>query len=107
MPLLKASIKANRQNIKRNKRNVSIKRKLKATYKTVVESAEKKDLKTAKDGLSVAFSELDKALKKNLLKKNTVARRKARLHRMLKNAGNTGHDIAPLKKVTVAAKKTT
>ena len=106
MPLLKGSIKANKQNIKKRKRNASIRRDFKVAYKTVIDAIEKKDFKVVKEFASKAFSELDKALKKNLLKKNTVARRKARIHNAIKLAGEKEIKFtAMVKKAVKAVKK--
>lgn len=45
-----------------------------------VRTAQKSDLKT----LATAYQAIDKAMKRGLIKKNTAARRKAKLARMLK-----------------------
>ena len=45
-----------------------------------------KYVKTSKETLAKAQSEYDKAVKKDLLKKNTAARRKAKLHAIAKSA---------------------
>ena len=42
-------------------------------------SAKKRVLVAAKTALSVAYKELDKAVSKGILKKNTASRKKARL----------------------------
>ena len=57
MPIIKSAIKRAKQTVKRRERNIGI----------------KKDIKTA--------------VKKGLLKKNTVARRKSALSKIAKNAG--------------------
>jgi len=94
MPIIKSAVKRAKQTIKRRDRNVGIKKDIKdATKAFMVEPSAK--------NLSAAQSELDTAVKKGLLKKNTVARRKARLSKVAKNAGvklETG------KKATVAKK---
>lgn len=80
MPLIKSAIKRMRQTAKRNARNVSVKRDLKGAVKAFL-------TKPSVEGLSAAQSELDTAVKKNILKKNTAARRKAQLSRVAKEAG--------------------
>ena len=80
MPLIKSAIKRSRQALKRRDRNVGIKRDIKSAYKTFL-------AKPSAAGLSAAHSELDTAVKKGLLKKNTVARRKAGLAKIAKDAG--------------------
>lgn len=105
MPLLKASIKANKQNIKNRARNNSNRRDLKATLKEIVTNMTKENLGAAEKMMSEAFSKIDKAVKKNLIKKNTGARKKALLHRSLKNAGSKVTTFEPLKKKNSVTKK--
>ena len=47
--------------------------------KRVLTAVELKEVETAKTALSVAYKELDKAVSKGIMKKNTVSRKKARL----------------------------
>jgi ribosomal protein S20 len=88
MPIIKSAIKRMKQTIKRNERNVGIKREIKDATKSFL-------AKPSSEGLSKAHSELDTAVKKGLLKKNTVARRKAQLAKVAKDAGVK---LAPAKK---------
>ena len=88
MPIIKSAIKRMKQTIKRNERNVGIKREIKDATKAFL-------AKPTSEGLSKAHSELDTAVKKGLLKKNTVARRKAGLAKVAKDAGVK---LAPAKK---------
>lgn len=88
MPIIKSAIKRMKQTIKRNERNVGIKREIKDATKSFLASP-------SSEGLSKAHSELDTAVKKGLLKKNTVARRKAQLAKVAKDAGVK---LAPAKK---------
>lgn len=100
MPIIKSAIKRAKQTIKRRERNVGIKREIKDATKTFI-------AKPSTKTLSAAQSELDTAVKKGLLKKNTVARRKAQLHKIAKNAGiklETGKKTAPK---AIVAKPTT
>lgn len=92
MPIIKSAIKRAKQTIKRRERNVGIKKDIKGATKTFL-------AKPTSEGLSKAHSELDKAVKKGLLKKNTAARRKAALSKVAKDAGVK---LAPAKKATPA-----
>ena len=47
--------------------------------KKVLSTVEVKDVEAAKNALSVAYKEFDKAVSKGILKKNTASRKKARL----------------------------
>lgn len=80
MPIIKSAIKRMRQTTKRNARNVAVKRDLKGAVKAFI-------AKPSAAALSAAQSELDTMVKKNLLPKNTAARRKAQLSRVAKEAG--------------------
>lgn len=82
MPIIKSAIKRAKQTIKRRERNVGIKRDIKTAVNAFI-------AKPSAKGLSAAYSELDTAVKKGLLKKNTVARRKAQLTAVAKKAGVT------------------
>jgi ribosomal protein S20 len=101
MPIIKSAIKRMKQTIVRRDRNVGIKRDIKDATKAFL-------AKPTSEGLSAAHSELDTAVKKKLLKKNTVARRKAQLAKVAKDAGVK---LTPAKKAAtakpVAAKKPT
>ena len=74
MPIIKSAKKAARQADKRTKHNV------KAAVKAF-------KAKPSAKTLAAAQSEYDKAVKKDLLKKNTASRRKANLHEFAKKAG--------------------
>jgi len=90
MPIIKSAIKRAKQTIKRRERNIVIKKDIKGVVKTFL-------TKPSAKSLSAAQSELDTAVKKGLIKKNTAARRKANLAKIAKNAG--------VKLTTVTAKK--
>ncbi len=95
MPIIKSAIKRMKQTIVRRERNVGIKRDIKEATKAFLANPSAKTL-------SAAHSELDTAVKKNLLKKNTVARRKSNLSKIAKEAGVK---LAPaVKKEAVATK---
>ena len=80
MPIIKSAKKAARQAEKRTLHNEKIKKDIKAALKAF-------KLKPTAKSLAEAQSEYDKAVKKDLLKKNTASRRKAKLAAMAKKAG--------------------
>ena len=80
MPIIKSAVKRMRQTAKRRERNVGIKKDIKGAVKAFVAEPSAKNL-------SKAQSELDKAVKKGLIKKNTAGRRKASLAAAAKKAG--------------------
>jgi ribosomal protein S20 len=76
MPITSAAKKAMRLTKVHEKRN----RKRKEVIKNLIKDFVVKKTKT---GLSAAFSALDKAVKKGLIKKNTAARKKSQLTKKL------------------------
>lgn len=80
MPIIKSAIKRAKQTIKRNERNVATKRDIKDAVKAFM-------AKPTAAALSKAQSEIDTAVKKHLIPKNTAARRKANLSKIAKAAG--------------------
>lgn len=79
MPIIKSAIKRVRQEAKRNARNNAAKRRIKVATKATLASISASDLKLAHDSLLKAISQIDKAIKKGTLHKNTGARRKSSL----------------------------
>lgn len=80
MPIIKSAVKRAKQTIKRRERNVGIKRDIKNATKELMTNPSAKNF-------SAAQSEIDTAVKKGLIKKNTAARRKANLAKFAKEAG--------------------
>ena len=60
-------------------RNKSRKSRVKTFVKKVLIAVEAKNVDEAKAALQVAYKELDKAVTKGVLKKNTASRKKSRL----------------------------
>lgn len=98
MPIIKSAKKAARQAVKRTEHNQEIKKNIKTAVK-----AFKADPTPA--NLSKAQSEYDKAVKKGLMKANTVSRRKAALVKFAK--ANASVKPAAEKAAKPAAKATT
>lgn len=103
MPIIKSAIKRAKQTIKRRDRNVGIKRDIKEALKAFT-------AKPSAATLSKVQSEIDTAVKKNLLNKNTASRRKANLAKAAKAAGvtfGTTKKAAPAKAAAKPAAKAT
>ena len=60
-------------------RNQAIKSRVKTYKKKVLSAVEAKNVDEAKAALNVVYKELDKAVTKGVLKKNTASRKKSRL----------------------------
>lgn len=94
MPIIKSAIKRMRQTVKRRERNIETKKSMKSAIKSFLE-------KPSAKGLSDAHGSIDTAVKKNVLEKNTAARRKSALSKVAKEAGVK---IEKTSKAKVAAK---
>ena len=79
MPITQSAKKALRQNRRRHEKNAEQKKTLKA----LVKSYEKNPTAEA---LARVYQALDKAAKRKLLEKNTAARQKSRLSRLLRTS---------------------
>lgn len=80
MPIIKSAIKRAKQTVKRRERNVATKRDVKEALKAFTS-------KPTAATLSKLQSEIDTAVKKNILNKNTAARRKSGYSKIAKDAG--------------------
>jgi ribosomal protein S20 len=109
MPIIKSAQKRMRQDQKRYAKNLRVKRELRDALKAF-------KAKPSFDGMKDVQSKIDTAIKKNVLKKNTGARRMAAISRFAKEAGvkipakkAAAKPVAkkPAVKKTTVAKKTT
>ncbi len=79
MPITKSAKKALRQSKKRRARNLKQSRSFKDEVKALKKTIASKDKKSALEGLPKVYKAVDKAVKTNILKKNTAARMKSQL----------------------------
>jgi ribosomal protein S20 len=98
MPIIKSAIKRAKQTITRRAKNVEIKKAIKSAEKAFV-------AKPSAETLQGVQSEYDKALKKGLMKKNTVSRRKASVYARAKASGVKLSATAKAKPVAKPATK--
>ena len=77
MANIKSQIKRNRQNEKRRTRNKAIRSEVNSRVKSNLKSAESGQ--SDEEALRIAIKKIDKAARKNILHKNTAARKKSRL----------------------------
>ena len=87
MPIIKSAIKRMRQTAKRKLRNQQTKRSFRGEIKILNSYIQAKDTKKASESLKKVQAELDKAVKKNILKKNTAARKMSQLTAKVKAIG--------------------
>ena len=83
MPIIKSQIKSLRQDLKRKKRNVVKKNKIKDLLKEVKNLVSLKKQEEAKKLLPQIYKALDKAVKTNVIKKNTASRKKSRITKLV------------------------
>jgi small subunit ribosomal protein S20 len=84
MPITRSAKKALRVSDRKRAVNDRTKKTLKEGAKSVQKLVIAKKWKEAREALPSAYSAIDKAMKKGVIKKNTAARKKSRLSRMTK-----------------------
>jgi len=88
MPIIKSAIKRAKQSLVRRSRNLQVKRAVKQDVAEVHTAIAAGDAKEVLAKLAAAYSEIDRAVKKGTLHKNTAARRKSVLaHAAAKGLG--------------------
>jgi len=83
MPITKSAKKALRQNVRRKIRNLKRKNTMKALVKQTKKLASAKQSEEAIKLLPKLYKAIDKAAKRGIIKKNTAARKKSRLTKLL------------------------
>ncbi|HOK35345.1 MAG TPA: 30S ribosomal protein S20 [Candidatus Pacearchaeota archaeon] len=83
MPITKSAKKALRQNKTRKQRNLFWKKEMKKLEKKIKKLVEEKKIDEAKKILPQYYKMVDKATKNNVIKKNTGARKKSKVAKLL------------------------
>lgn len=86
MAIKKSAEKAIRQSLKRKVRNLIYKRKIKSLLKKAKKLLSQKKIEEAKSLLPQIYTILDKAAKVGVIKKNTAARKKSRITKLIKKS---------------------
>ncbi|HRX82220.1 MAG TPA: 30S ribosomal protein S20 [Pirellulaceae bacterium] len=86
MPNSKSAKKRLRQNVVRRDRNKAIKSALRSQLRKVREAVQAGDVGKAESEMQVATKRLDRAGQRNIIHKNTAARTKSRMQKLIKNA---------------------
>ncbi len=89
MPNKKSAIKRMRTNRKAQLRNRMTRSSMRTTVRRVDDAVEAGNLEEAVQALPMALSRVCKAAKKNLIHKNTAARKMSRLMREINRAQNS------------------
>lgn len=84
MPITRNAKKALRVSLRKKAVNDRVKKSLREGAKATEKLVALKKWKEAKTNLSAAYSAIDKAVKKGVIKKNTAARKKSRLSKITK-----------------------
>ncbi|MEO1614796.1 MAG: 30S ribosomal protein S20 [Planctomycetota bacterium] len=87
MPNTASAKKRLRQNAKRRQHNRTLRSRMRTQIRRVREAVEAGDSGTAQSEFRIATKRLDQAVAKNLIHKNTAARSKSRLSKLVKSAG--------------------
>jgi small subunit ribosomal protein S20 len=93
MPIIKSAIKRARQSEVRRHRNLHVKRVVKQDITAVHAAITAGDATDIQEKLNAAYSEIDRAVKKHTLHKNTAARRKSVLAHVVAKA--SGAEAVP------------
>ena len=82
-PIIKSAKKALRQSKKRKALNIKKKDRMKKLIKELRVFVDEKKIEEAKNFLPKVYKAIDKAAKSGVIKKNTAARKKSRLTRIV------------------------
>src|SRR5438309_2587085 len=102
MPIIKSAIKRAKQSQVRHSRNLVVKSAVKKDIKAVITSLTDKDAKAVNAAWREAVYEIDRAVKKGTLHKNTAARRKARLNKLVAQTMGHAEKTKAVKKAALA-----
>lgn len=84
MPIKKAAKKYVGVTARKTKRNKKMKKTFREAIKKTKEAVAQNKADDAKKSLGIAIKSLDKAVQKGFIKKNTAARKKSRLNKLVK-----------------------
>lgn len=107
MPIIKSAIKRAKQSLTRRSHNLQVKRAVKADVTALHSAIAAGDAAEIQAKLSAAYSEIDRAVKKHTLHKNTAARRKSQLAHAIAKASGAEAVSAAAKTTKGAGKKAT
>jgi len=86
MPITKSAKKALRQSAKRKIRNLAYKKKIKELVKKAKKLIQENQKEETKKLLPLVYKALDKAAKVGIIKKNTAARKKSLITKLINKA---------------------
>jgi len=83
MPQRKSGKTELKKNVKRKKRNLTIKSRLKKTIKKFKKSLQDKNTESIKENIKNVYKTIDKAAAKKVIHLNSAARKKSRLTKLV------------------------
>jgi len=95
MPIIASAIKRVRQQAKRRSHNLQVKRAIHNDVRAYTDAVAAGDTKVIGETLVAAISEIDRAVKKGTLHRNTAGRRKSQLQKIANSVG--AETVAPKK----------
>jgi small subunit ribosomal protein S20 len=107
VPIIKSAIKRSHQALTRRSRNLHVKRAIHKDVTALATALAAGDAAAIQTSLSAAYSEIDRAVKKGALHKNTAARRKSKLAHSVAKASGVEATPAEVKTTKGAGKKAT
>ncbi len=107
MPIIKSAVKRAKQSLVRRSHNLQVKRAVKADVTALHTALASGDAAEIQAKLSAAYSEIDRAVGKHTLHKNTAARRKSQLAHAVAKASGSEAVPAAAKTTKGAGKKAT
>lgn len=107
MPIIKSAIKRSHQALTRRSRNLHVKRAIHKDIAALSDALAAGDAAAIQESLSAAYSEIDRAVKKGTLHKNTAARRKSTLAHSVAKASGVEATPSEVKTTKGAGKKAT
>lgn len=102
MPVIKSAKKQMRQTNAKTTKNRAVKDAFRSKVKEVKKGIGVLSAKEMQEKVSEAYKAIDKAAKKNIIHKNTAARKKSRMMKLVK----TGKSVKSEKKATTKKKTT-
>jgi small subunit ribosomal protein S20 len=84
MPITKSAIKSLRKDLRNRASNLRYKKTIKTLLKQILLLKKEDKIKEAKELLPKYYKVVDKSAKENVIKKNTAARKKSSITRILK-----------------------
>ena len=105
MPIIKSAKKRVKQAAVRQARNYQVRVGMRKAIRLVNDEVKAGNQAEAEKGLTAAYKVIDTAVKKNIMHKNTAARRKSSLAKSITSINDSSKAVAPANKKKAVTKK--